>query len=472
MHFGLLTNSDGTGRFTNPLGDYGSGGSDYDGTETHYASPTGTSSWAAAAVSSLTPCSVETAFQNAVAGNRVKILPGTLDCAGTDFNEPYLRPSNNGTSGNEIVFFAENPASRNRGAGNTVLTQFRNTTNIGAIFGAHTPSTGIHHVILDGIDFPEYQNSEADGSYQVVLFSCSNVTLSKCTFNGESQATGAQNHGFVFSDGSSYVTMEDCYFENNSGSGENAAAVMFYGTTYTAIRYCTFDNNETGLFIKGEGVHGKNGNLTIEKNLFMNHSYTAIAIGGHQETTPDSGARSYIQQNIFYNNTKGVSGIQYGSYHSYVSINNNTVYLTTGTVGGNADCFYYFSTNVTSGNVGNEIKNNLFSDIGGAWLAEDNRTTAEVDITSFDIDGNYYFNEDYIFYGNPNVTSLSTWQSTYNHDDTAGTQGSNPNFQSTTVGNANFLKLNAGSPALTASTTNGPVGAYITGSEQIGMRAA
>lgn len=477
MRFDLVKNSDGTMRMSNPLGDYIAGGgvpSDYEGTETHYASPTGTNSWTAAAVSSLTPCSIETAMQNVVPGNRVKLLPGTLDCAGNDFNDPYLRPNTSGTAGNEIVFFAENPAIYNRGATDTVLTRFRNNTNIGALFGNH--SSQLSYIILDGVDFPEYQNTDSDGAYQIVLFDCDHITISKCTFNGENQATSGFNHGFIWCDGVDELLIEDCYLENNSGSGENAAAIMYYGTTNTTLRNCTFDNNETHLFIKGEGTHGINGSLVIEENKFLAAGYSGISVGGHQEgpsPAPDPNYRSYIRQNIFYDIGRMLNGIQYTQYHSYITILNNTFYLTSGTISSNFDCAYMLSTAVTAGNTGNQFYDNLIVECGASFGAENDRVYSSTGLSSQDIDGNYYFNNDYIFSnGNQDstVTSLSTWQSTYNHDDTVGTQGSNPNFQSTNPTDANFLKLNAGSPALTASRSSGPVGAYITGSEVIGAR--
>lgn len=407
--------------------------------------------------------SFEEVRANIQGGDVIQFAPGSYNFLGTGIDTPYF-PIPAGTIANPTVLVAQNPAIYNQGAGSGVLTQFHNVLNVGSLLGH---AVGTSNVIIDGFDFNAYQNSDVDGAYQIVFFNSTNAKVKNSTFDGQSMATGSGNHGFIFYDGMDDAEIYNNSFKNNSGSQENAAAVMTYGTTNLHVHHNYFDNNETHAFIKGEGVHGKNGSQTWEFNRFYNSPYCAIYIGGHQETTPDINARSFIQQNIFYSNERAVAGVEYAAFASYVSVLNNTFYVSTGSWLNNEGSFMYLSSAVLAGNIGNEFKNNIFMSGEYPFHAEDGGSIAP--FTDMDIDGNFYFDNLGIFRGSPSVADLATWQGTYNHDDTAGTQGTNPNFSDIVPTSADFLKLAGGSAALTASTTGGPVGCYITGSEVIGI---
>lgn len=418
--------------------------------------------------SASSPWTMAQALANAQPGDVVQFAPGTYVTTGTDSNEPvWAVPS--GTSGNFIVFLAENPSSQNLGTGDTVRSVLTNNGSGGSIIGSGPGAGGADYFILDGFDFPDYQGTDGDGAYKTTWFGCTNIKIRRCTSDEESIATSQFNHGFIFCDGVDQFECYDTIMQNNSGSGENAASIMFYGTTNAQLYYLEFDNNETGLFIKGEGTHGNNGSIDLRYSYLKRHSYAAVCIGGHQETDSDPSARSYLRNNVFYNNVRGVWGNQYSAYMRYVSIENNTAYLTPNSGGGNADCFYYFSSPVTAGNEGNTIKNNLIVDVGAAIRHEDGGDINDTD--AIDIDGNWYYSITYIFNGNEQVTSLdSNWTVTHAHDENA-TFGTDPQFLSTTEGNADFLKLTSGSPAEGAATDGDNVGAYETGNETIGPRS-
>jgi hypothetical protein len=62
-------------------------------------------------------------------------------------------------------------------------------------------------------------------------------------------------------------------------------------------------------------------------------------------------------------------------------------------------------------------------------------------------------------------SGITNWRSASGHD--ANSQVLDPEF----VGSGSY-KLQSGSDALTASSTSGPVGCYITGNEIMGVRTA
>lgn len=420
--------------------------------------------------SASSPWTMAQALANAQPGDVVQFAPGTYVTTGTDSNEPvWAVPS--GTSGNNIVFVAENPSSQNLGTGDTVRSVLTNNGSGGSIIGSGPGAGGADYFILDGFDFPDYQGTDADGAFKTTWFGCSNIKIRRCTTDEESMGTSPFNHGFIFCDRVEYLEVYDCIMKNNTGEGENASSIMFYGTTHADIYYNTFEGNHTGIFIKGEGTHGKNGYIDVRYNRFINNNDVTISIGGHQETDPEPAARSYIRNNLFYNNYHCVEGNQYSTWFSYITIENNTVYESTGSPSTNGSAFFYFSSNVTAGNTGNIVRNNIISTVGAVWLGEDSRaiSSVQLDANQIDVDYNIIYNETYLYFGTPNVTDFSTWQSTYNHDEN-GTHGVDPQFISVDPSNADFLKLQTGSVAEGAASDGDNAGAFETGDETIGPR--
>jgi len=190
----------------------------------------------------------------------------------------------------------------------------------------------------------------------------------------------------------------------------------------------------------------------IQQGITQDFSYNLYEAGTGNAMQTDSGPdRAGSQTWTFTHNTVVVPGTSSGFYMepnpdwtSDMVFQDNLVYATSGMSGGHGFVDSY-------------------ADQGGditewAWI-------------QWTIDNNCYYSPGaYAWYGRENDGGDSTigdWRSQTGQE--ANSIITDPEF--TNLGGRDFTLANNGQGALTASSTNGPVGCYVTGSEEIGIRA-
>lgn len=478
----------------------GGGGGSSSYTATHYVAPfasaagspandyvdQGATVWANAA-SSGTPCNLGTAMARAVAGNKVQVAGGEYLSNQLTGNRwlPTWRPTNSGSSGNEIVFFAETPAATNPSSGNlSVLQNTAATQSDDVCFGVVGEGTETDYIIYDGFAVDQANGALPQNSGgQCSIGSATGVQIRRCLFLREDGLTGGDNDSGIFTQGSTDLVVSDCLFRGgNSGasSSHNDSAIQTYGCFNFTFEYCTFEANAShlmgcGIFIKGDGGSGgsdgvirfcnfKNpsvaGAAALEIN-FANDSrggvdiYQNIMRGGRgafsiDSSNPDSGKRSQVYNNTFVDTTGDV-----GDSGSVIVIdpvdNISQVTFKDNIVAHRAD------TSSSRGLIFTRDQSNLSS-------------AAEWDFNFYHMSEGAPRFRDFTSPSTSNTyTTLEAWVSLWGDTADVNSQyGSDP-FEDYATED---FHISSGHAALTASSIGGPVGAYITGSEEIGVRAS
>lgn len=392
------------------------------------------------------------ASEAARAGDIVFVEAGTYWENGTTSGGRFtvtLNPINNGTAGNFITF---------RGVGNVYVRL--NSSYRGAMIGCE----GRNYIVWDHFIIDDTYGGSMSDTGPVVFSSNSNYCqLINSTVQGHN---GSYYHGYPTYGGNyRLVGLEDAHHNlvrNNSISralsgaspgGQNEACIMLYDSNDNV-----FENNEifncgAGIFVKGahspetqdrnvirfnflhDNLHGirvLTGNDTkVYQNILANCRETGLYVGFGQA------ARSRWVNNTVYNCPRGI--MLQGSDLVAVGLYNNIV------VGSTQGAIYSYAS-AGPANVDASFNWNMYNgnSVHGNWEGV-------------------------------GVFSLSTMQSTYSKD-VNGSNGVNPGFIN--AGGNNF-HLQAGSPARTLGRvvegiggTNGdviPVGAYIVGTETIGL---
>lgn len=295
MHFGLLTNSDGTGRFTHPLGDYG--GSTY--TPTHYVTSTGTGSWAQASSSS-TPCSLSTAVANAQAGDIVQVGPGIY--TGSNNNDRWQVSwalSNSGALGNPIIFFAEFPAVTN-------ILHRSELRNGSTTMGSGCPTFGVSgefatrdYIIWDGFYVSESNAATHSDTGPVVLHQTTGSEIRRCEIAGVTATWGDNHNGIRFEHSVGCKALDNRLtgFRCTGTNNWNQAAILLYASTDYTIAYNETTDNTTGVYLKGA-----NSGVSLRSPAYVHHNKIhtndagGLRVGGVNRNT----GFTDIYQNLFY----------------------------------------------------------------------------------------------------------------------------------------------------------------------------
>lgn len=419
----------------------------------------------------------------AQAGDTVLIAAGTYTENGTstvDSNTRFavaLNPANNGTSVSPITF---------RGVG-TVNVRMANTMR-GPTIGAN----GKNYIVWDNITIDDtYCGSHEDTG--PVFFGGTNTgcQLINSDIAGHN---GSYNWGYpTYTNNYNAIRLEHadaCTIRNNkihrmwgtgtslAGANTNDAGIMTYSSTNCVVEHNEF--YDCGIAIELKGISP----LTTEGDQHDNiirYNYVHDCLRGIRNMLAQD---SLIYQNIVTNCTDlpisfGYDGSSITTATTRARIVNNTIYGTTGSFNGavhpegtfmrapwfknnivhtTTHAYYNFATSDPSAQTGSpqlmEIDRNLYYNVSGTFAL---------------------YNQDF---GGTSI-SFATWQGTYGLD-TNGSNGTDPQFVSGTPTTASDFKLASnGQSALTlgrvvsniGGTTGDtiPVGAYITGSETIGV---
>lgn len=381
------------------------------------------------------------ASEAASAGDTVLVTAGTYSTAGTGTrNDPAFNPVNSGTAGNLITFQAVG----------TVTLQL--SSSDGPTFGAYA----VDYIKWKGFSVDEANATAHSDTGTVVIWDSTGSVIEDCTIDGNGDPLWGDNHNGIRLEAAvdpivRNNTIHDVY--TSTVNGHNGAGIMTYSVRGALIENNTIYNAGAGIFVKGESTVSQH-SFTIRYNLI--HDVTGKGIYFANATENNASLPSTITQNIIYG--CGGYGIIISSDVSsihYVTVSNNTV----------NDCVLNLSMRNATGANDLAFTNNISSNPGASG---ENFNAGDVSShTAWSADYNLYYARERWSYNSSSYTTLANWRTAIS--DEANSSLQDPLFVS--VGTYDF-HLQAGSPALTASSTGGPVGAYITGSETIGAGAS
>lgn len=290
---------------------------------------------------------------------------------------------------------------------------------------------------------PAASNGSALAAYET-----SGIWFERFTFDQVVNPTN-DNYNSVFSGGSNGIRIRNCRFRGGAGSGNhNAAAVTTYGPENVLFEHNEFEGCNCCFFLKGLDTNDGSFNSGI-----IRFNKSTGASGEFVELTtidPVNGVDVY--QNLSIGDGYAFNLDNSGSTVTDTRIYNNTV-IDPVNVAFGAD---------TATLADSLLRNNLvyFSSPTSARAVDyGQNSTASVS----PMDWNLYF----VAGGTPQFRQSSTIHSGLAAWRTA--TGKEANSLQVDPQLTTDYKLQVGSPARTAGNTGGPVGAYITGTEVIGI---
>jgi len=353
--------------------------------------------------------------------------------------EYAFNPTNNGIAGNPIIFKSINP----RGA---VLVRAQ----------GYYPSIG-----LQNKSYIQLQDFSSQGMLQLLF--CDHCIVSGCDVTlGSIQGGPVDNslHWLLNLQSSNYCTISNNYIHNpevglGNGSHNTGALQVGYGSTFNIIEKNTVDSGGGVVF---GGLHQKGGGMddnTWKYNQVSNAIAGAYGMGSTNDLL-------FNNRNIYYQNI--ITNCTYGWYlhHNCLDwqIYNNTIYNMTDSAihgGEYPEDGRDPQRIIIRDNIANTMQSFLRKEFPvpitlSRFISSSNYNLAYLPT--------YWWTENW---GGTHQTTLANWNAASGFD--ANSLTSDPLF--TNLGLGDFT-LQAGSPALTGSSVGGPIGAYITGLEQIG----
>lgn len=406
-----------------------------------------------------TACTPATAMANAVAGDKVYFRGGSggnYTVTPTYWEDPPLRPSNSGASGNPITFLnypGETPILKN----SEVNCPNESTGHCAdAIVGV----TGADYIIFDGFQFGETYNKSQEGNPGVFISGdATGIVIRNCIFRRPNGYDIYGNYQSIRISGSLDLLIQNCHFSGGTGSS-HSNHINAYGSTSSIIEKCTFlDAAANHINFKDNGQRN-----IVRNNFFYGPSQAAIGLGAETGRPGDNNA---VYQNVIVlGDFDSSSALQAYNSTGRVDFYNNTVYKPSGSFDSAR------GINLWSGNHTNQYYwNNIFAGCSrNLWMtgASDQPTYMDYNI--------YYTHQSWTVrggYSGVSYTSLAGWKSSGqlagggNPD--ASSYYEDPQFVRAGGTNATDYKVyaahkNGGRGGSYASV----IGAYITGNEQIG----
>ncbi|HRH26614.1 MAG TPA: right-handed parallel beta-helix repeat-containing protein [Parcubacteria group bacterium] len=401
------------------------------------------------------------------AGDIVIVNAGTYTGVGTNSrNEILYYQENNGTAGNPITF---------RANGTVNLTQ----TGAGAMIGSYRRN----YIVWDGFTINEATAASVADTGPVTVYECTGCVLQNLNINGNGDGNGRMdNHNGIRIEASNNITIKNNRIQNvyTDHNVYNGACVMTYSSQGLTIENNHFSECGSGVFIKGGPFGSQITNTSyIRYNLFENvyenrgGDLSGGCIALHAGAPYSASAPILIYQNIMKN--CGWAGVRIWAFDSTNPLNNPT----------NAKIFNNVIDNATNGiwvtgglltNAGHQFWNNIITNTTGDAIAFG--TTPSENVKSrFDSEHNLFYSNSSIAQDAPGTRyTLATWKATGQDSASPESVNANPLF----IGpSSNNYRLQSGSPASSlgraiygiGGVTGAviPVGAYITGSELIGI---
>lgn len=412
-----------------------------------------------------------TVFVNDSAGLQAALnaaTPGTIIGAagGVNYSKAYpggavpaWQIANNGTAGNPIIVVAEEMASLMADpTTDPTASRLRHTGTFGT--GTGGPICGCHSKSYQewiGFVLDENHAAPATDMGTAEIRSSDNCAVRYCRIIGL-----VGDPGFL-DDNHSGVTVRDSetiVVANNKISGydqnpeaHNYNAVNRYDTTGLTVEHNEIFDCSTGIYFKDTPAPNIGG---IDERARFNLIYDCRQ--GIEVASTDNGAgtREYYQNVIYDCGT----GIFINNDTTDVVVWNNTLACNTDAVGEGGPLVGHDGTGADS----NAFNNICILKANATVLNERYRTSAPW-ITNYNryyaVGGSYLYRHD-----TGDQTSLAAWFAAWGVDANS-TQG-DPQVVSIA---GNDYHLAPASVSLTLGNTGGPIGAYITGNEEIGIEA-
>lgn len=308
-------------------------------TATKYVDPAQTGTGHAG--SAIDPWTLVEAFANAIPGDRVMFLPGTITLQGATTDDPWAHPNNypaaglTGT-GNDIVYFAQYPAAHNL-SNSSLWTNLILDNGYGAALGMN------NYTVFSGFNIGQRTGwlGSAGEAYTLKVETYQgasilhDVRVEFCRFEATlaNQVAGGGNWGLLMIEYAYNVRIYDNYFYNLSRNSFdlNTNCIELYDSYNYEIDHNTFVDCQAVFFVKG--VHSAVPyNLvpgSIHHNYIQNCELPFEFIGVGDK----NGGAETDQLLIYQNLIDGVSGGMYwgviddmgvGYHPQNVRMNNNT----------------------------------------------------------------------------------------------------------------------------------------------------
>ena len=408
---------------------------------TYYVSNSGSATLAQCTNIS-TPCAVQTAFNNAVAGDIVYFRGGTYTMPAKNFSNTYhgyYEPAYSGIAGNPITFAAypaETPVFNGTAGGSGDVSDYA------TIFG----TWGRSYIVFDGFTLQADNGTKMArvhiGSDDSNVVS-TNITIKNCSINGGSTLIPTQdNRETVRIDYANDVLIQRCklYNARSTNGYQGINGIKSYGSNRVTIENNELYNTEGAIYLKSDT------DSWVVRNNWLHDNQIGIYV------TPYVTSRAHNATNHkFYNNV--INNSSYSSIHVFgeagsnadnMEVYSNTVYSI---LGGDSyiSAHGIFLTEGANFRVYNNILQGVLS------FGYGNYSIAESDYNQF---GSPPFRvTTHIYFGTQSYTSLASWQATTDingglHPDTHSL-ASNPLFQnsSNTLTQLNDFTLANNSPS-------------------------
>lgn len=311
-------------------------------------------------------------------------------------------------------------------------------------------------------------------------------SIENSCLTGNPLRTDGNNYSAVRASNSTHSRVYNNTLANFGGqtSDENSAGVLTYTVTDIVVEHNVLTNNGTGFYQKGMDMGAiVRGCFTTRYNWFEDNVQAIRTL-----LVPATDAcPNLVYQNVMLNQTGG-SAVMWQNTAETGAIYEYAIYLNNTIVNGNAVSIVGLQLQgAPLENVGNTWWNNIVVD--GRFALESNTTSLTP--TFIDAEHNNYYSYSSQFIdlpSSPGDKTFAQWQADYSQDsaspagittDPIFANRASENFKLCTASGVPDASCSGASPALTLGRvtrsiggTNGatiPAGAYITGSECIGL---
>lgn len=482
------------GNFPNSVRSGSGTGNGY--TEDHYVAPYASVSGATsdedvqdaaaytASTSSGAPCTFACAMVNAAAGDIIQSAPGvTVGTATASRWDPCFSPTNNGTSLDPIIFAAEYPAAYNYGV-TALYSELRRTDYAAGPSeeeGGILNTDGSDYIVFDGFYINEDVSYSGPG---IGVFGLSqgstNCELRRVVVDRPTTSiySGGHNGNCVHTIGCVDCLITDSKFVGTGvGFGRNNGAIETYNSDTLTIEHCDIDDVGTHMFVKTEHV------ATPEQHIAVVVRYNKFANGlrGVEVQTVRS---AYIYQNLFLHQSEW--GVRWAPLSEVIGdvifdLYSNTFYGSFVTNG----ALYLQGSSPYNIDVLSEWRDNLICTTGAAnnyFMGADAVMSPDTINNMGRFNHNLWYDfgtsSDRWIIGTTTYSSFAAFQAamasigTDTYADNYGDADLNSDPEFVDAAGGDFTLAANSQAALTGSSSAGVMGAYITGSEEIGLRAS